>query len=222
MKSSIKNIISLLLFLFICSVVQATSVDAMEYSELKNYSVQELIDLGDHYYFSSGKGKMDSAAVCFSIIANRQGLKHMSNNENRLCIKVLNRLGYLYQYIYFDYQSSYGYYLQARDLAKQTGIKEDLPYTLRDIASLLLLNGKENNTNKSKAFNLFLESFYTSLEVRDYWAATTSFIKMMQLTRDKKEAFKKIHKEASILANLPKKPSFPHYQYALCMYNGLH
>lgn len=84
-----------------------------------------LLDKGTE--FMNRQGKVDSATVCFTVIVNRCYKKQAVDDEAKYYIAAMSRLGYIYQYQYFDYSKAYTYLQQALSLSEESGISGGLP-----------------------------------------------------------------------------------------------
>lgn len=78
---------------------------------------------------------VDSAIVCYSVVASRYGDYALSDEERERCAFAMVDLGYMYYFYYFDYQKSYSYLIDALNIAD----KENLE-SVKALASLNLAN----------------------------------------------------------------------------------
>lgn len=113
------------------------------YSLVGNKPTAELSALGSKYL---AKGdKVDSAAVCFTLIVNRHYANTSKDGDKVYTAKAMNDLGYIYMFHYFDFNKAYSYLLQAKEVAEDGGLKGELPVIYLNLASLFFNSGQAYN-----------------------------------------------------------------------------
>lgn len=138
------------------------------YSLVGNKPTAELSALGSKYL---AKGdKVDSAAVCFTLIVNRHYANTSKDGDKAYTAKAMNDLGYIYMFHYFDFNKAYSYLLQAKEVAEDGGLKGELPVIYLNLASLFFNSGQAYNIHTPTADGLMWlkKSINASLEVSDW------------------------------------------------------
>lgn len=120
--------------------------------------------------FIDKEDKTDSATVCFTIITNRYNKGQISDGEMDLCISAFVRLGYLYQYHYYDYSKAYTYLQQALSLSEKTGISSSLPSIYLNLGTLYFSNyiSQKDHRRAYGTMSYLKKSFYAAQKVGQY------------------------------------------------------
>ena len=97
-------------------------------TRLKNYDIwkdlpsKQLRDIGRRYFDNND---IDSALVCYTILANRYYATPKSDKDELKWIgSAMNQLGIIYTYFFVDYEKANRYLLQAKKIAEQNGNKK--------------------------------------------------------------------------------------------------
>lgn len=166
-----------ILTIMLCAIIAATAAAATStwqhlYEQWHNLPGSQLVRMGNRY--TMRQGSADSALVCYTIVANRRMSRSLDKEELHLSVKAMNNIGYIYAFRFYDYQKAYTYLVEALDLAKDNGFKDNLPYIYMNIGVLYLLNSEmHNQTNYTDEIMDFLKkAFHAALEVDDFDAAT--------------------------------------------------
>lgn len=164
--------------------------------------------------FSKSKALIDSAMVCYSVIANRYFIQDLDKDGIMKSIFAMNRLGYIYKYNHFDYEKSYGWLLEAEEISLKNGIRKYLPYIHQNLASFYELDDKGNS--RQLVLNGYKKAFEESIELKDYKVMTSIFINLLTFTP--KMSF--ILKEYRQFAKIPNAPHIEMYRFAQAFYKG--
>ena len=94
-------------------------------------------ELNEKAYDFIAQKKIDSALVCYSVVANRYYEQEQQTREEReKSIFAMNNIGYLYFFYYFDYEKSYHYLLQALKLSEKYKLKDVQAHVYLNLANL--------------------------------------------------------------------------------------
>ena len=107
--------------------------DALAYQDWLRKPSSELLRMGNWY---CNEGEMvDSAMVCYSIIADRY-TPQAPKEEKALAVRALNELGVLNTTYYNNHTAAYRNLLLAHDISKEIGLEEMEPYILLNLGNL--------------------------------------------------------------------------------------
>lgn len=175
--------ISTILATWLCTVMAAPSAAATTtwqhlYEQWHKLPGSQLVRMGSDY--TMRQNSADSALVCYTIVANRRMSRNLDKDELHLAVRAMNNIGYIYAFRFYDYQKAYSYLVEALDLAKANGFRDNLPYIYLNIGVLYLLNSEmHNQTNYTDEILDYLKkAYYAALEVGDFAAATLAYNNM--------------------------------------------
>lgn len=162
-----KSIISTILFLVLSVCCRGAANDvSKEFHRLRNLDNQTLIDRG---YRSIVQCKYDSAMIYYSMVVNRYYSNSYEKKQLPDIVKAMQNLGIIYMTYSYDYKKSYDYLLQARDVAEQNHIYENLPNIYNCIANILQLSMDENKPNSvAEVFDTLRKSFRLAVKLNDH------------------------------------------------------
>ena len=101
-----KQLYAILLMLLVSvSALGANAYNVNQYNHLARLSTEELMHRGQD--FLQNKGLVDSAIVCYSIVAHRAQSENQESKEMYQIARALNNLGYIYATYYYDYDKAY-------------------------------------------------------------------------------------------------------------------
>lgn len=119
-------------------------------------------------------GKQDSAMLVYSRMAGHYGEEWLSEEDKRLALNAMGRLGYIYLARFSDYTKSYEYLMRALTESERLGFKDNIVYD--DIAMAILYRYEDIHNNEGKhtdaVFHLLRKAFNIALEIKDYRRAT--------------------------------------------------
>ena len=140
---------------------------------LKNYDIwkdlpsKQLRDMGRRYFDNSN---IDSALVCYNILANRYYTTPKSDKEELKWIgSAMNQLGIIYTYFFVDYEKANRYLLQAKKIAEQNGNKKLRAATSINLRNIRIVDDTflGDGTISDSTINLHHYAFEASLEAND-------------------------------------------------------
>lgn len=134
--------------------------------------------LNDKAYHFIARKEIDSALVCYSVVANRYyEQERQTPKERERSLFAMNNIGYLYFFYYFDYEKSYHYLLQALKLSEQYGLKDVQSHVYLNLANLYRTNADMHHTHEFDRMILayYKKAFYGSLEVKNWRAFVVMF-----------------------------------------------
>ena len=135
-------------------------------------------ELNEKAYDFIAQKKIDSALVCYSVVANRYYEQEQQTREEReKSIFAMNNIGYLYFFYYFDYEKSYHYLLQALKLSEKYKLKDVQAHVYLNLANLYRTNSDMHRTHELDKVILgyYKKAFYCSLEDKDWRAFIVIF-----------------------------------------------
>lgn len=134
----------------------------------QNSSLEEVYLKGYSHIYSSP----DSALTYFNII---RSLYHaqMPEDEKLIYAKACNSIGYVYFFLFADYQTAYEYYLSALEVAEENHFKKILPETYFSIANVYASFGDNDLANQN-----YRKAFYGSIEQQDWDVTHSTFVNM--------------------------------------------
>ncbi len=140
---------------------------------LKNYDIwkdlpsEQLRDIGRRYFDNNN---IDSALVCYAILANRYYTTPKSDKEELKWIgSAMNELGIIYTYFFVDYEKANRYLLQAKKIAEQNGNKKLRAATYVNLRNIRIVNDTflGDGTISDSTINLHHYAFEASLDAND-------------------------------------------------------
>ncbi len=140
---------------------------------LKNYDIwkdlptKQLCELGRRYFDDN---YVDSALVCYTIVANRYYSTPKSDKEEFRRIGVaLNKLGVLHTYFLVDYEKANRYLLKAKKIAEEFDIPKLLGATYINLCIVHVIDDgtKGDGTVSDYTINLHHHAFEATLAAND-------------------------------------------------------
>ena len=147
--------------------------DGRRIGGLKNYDIwkdlpsEQLRDIGRRYFDNNN---IDSALVCYAILANRYYTTPKSDKEELKWIgSAMNELGIIYTYFFVDYEKANRYLLQAKKIAEQNGNKKLRAATYVNLRNIRIVNDTflGDGTISDSTINLHHYAFEASLDAND-------------------------------------------------------
>jgi AraC-like DNA-binding protein len=186
------------------------------YDRWANLPTSELMKKGNLYF--NNHNKIDSATVCFSIVANRYYENKLDISDMKYCISAMSKLGYLYLYEYYDYSKSFSYLQQALNLSQSNNITNDLPYIYLNFGNLYFTNRKIYKDAKQEQLiiDYYKKAFALSLQQKKYKTLLISFGNLLNYAYYHGNA-RSIDKEIDII----KRQKFPPNMEIAALYKSL-
>jgi len=121
MSRQLRHIVVWLLLVVVWLGAAANGTQLKNYDIWKDLPSKQLRDIGRRYFDNNN---IDSALVCYTILANRYYATPKSDKEELKWIgSAMNQLGIIYTYFFVDYEKANRYLLQAKKIAEQNGNK---------------------------------------------------------------------------------------------------
>ena len=131
-------ILALLSLLGVAPAASAASAEQMpnydHWSQLPNDSLNRMAGR-----FLDPQCNPDSALLCYTIVANRYYTYRPKGEALHEIIRAMNNLGYLYAFLYFNYEKAYAYSAMALKISKEQGYKGSLPYIYQNLANIYVI-----------------------------------------------------------------------------------
>lgn len=177
----------LLILLTSVSAQGAHAYNVNQYNRWARLSTEELMHRGQD--FLQNKGWVDSAIVCYSIVANRAQSDNQESNEMYQIARALNNLGYIYATYYYDYHKAYENLNQSMELSKRYSFDNNLAYAYLNMASIIT---SRNSLYAGKAFSSDAldntkQAFDVAVKAREWNVAVTSIYNMLEMMRDERD-----------------------------------
>ena len=216
------RIFTLLLFaLYAFHAMAATNDIAISlYNRFEKLPSDELMKMGGRYYNTTRQ--LDSALVCFSIVANRyyQGQQSRADIEN--AIEAMENMAWLYSEEFYDYSKAMTYNVQARELSEKHHCDRFMPQILHTEAGLEDLAYQFSNDHQFKESNLnhLKEAFRLAKDQKDWPVMLTTFMNMMILASfHEKESL--IEDEMNIIKEIDIPDKNGLLKYERCLIDGV-
>lgn len=111
---------------------------------------QQLLDKAESY---SQADHLDSAMVCYSIVASRQGKDKSTDQAN--CLSAIYNMGELYLFYYYNYQKAADCLLQAQEMALASNDSVHLSRIYNDLGCLYV---QYEESDHSKSMDYYKQS----------------------------------------------------------------
>ena len=183
-----KQLYAILLMLLISVSAQgANAYNVNQYHRLDRLSTGELMLRGQD--FLQNKGWVDSAIVCYSIVASRAQSDHQESKEMYQIAMALNNLGYIYATYYYDYHKAYENLNQSMELSKRYGYDNNLAYAYLNMASIINSRNSlyADGAFSSDALDNTRLAFDVAVKAREWNVAVTSIYNMLEMMRNKND-----------------------------------
>lgn len=161
-------ILALLSLLGVAPAASAASAEQMpnydHWSQLPNDSLNRMAGR-----FLDRQCNPDSALLCYTIVANRYYTYRPKGEALHEIIRAMNNLGYLYAFLYFNYEKAYAYPAMALKISKEQGYKGSLPYIYQNLANIYAIQNDldYNHPNGKAIIANYRKAFYAALAIRD-------------------------------------------------------
>ena len=165
----------------------ANAYNVNQYHRLDRLSTGELMLRGQD--FLQNKGWVDSAIVCYSIVASRAQSDHQESKEMYQIAMALNNLGYIYATYYYDYHKAYENLNQSMELSKRYGYDNNLAYAYLNMASIINSRNSlyADGAFSSDALDNTRLAFDVAVKAREWNVAVTSIYNMLEMMRNKND-----------------------------------
>ncbi len=178
-----------ILFILLTSVSAqgANAYNVNQYNRLARFTTEELMRRGQD--FLQNKGWVDSAIVCYSIVANRAQSDNQESMEMYQIATALNNLGYIYATYYYDYHKAYENLNQSMELSRRYGFDNNLAYAYLNMASIINARNSlyAGETFSSDALDNTRLAFDVAVKAREWNVAVTSIYNMLEMMSNKND-----------------------------------
>ena len=183
-----KQLYAILLMLLVSvSALGANAYNVNQYNHLARLSTEELMHRGQD--FLQNKGLVDSAIVCYSIVAHRAQSENQESKEMYQIASALNNLGYIYATYYYDYHKAYENLNQSMELSRRYGFDNNLAYAYLNMASIINARNSlyAGETFSSDALDNTRQAFDVAVKAQEWNVAVTSIYNLLDMMRNKSD-----------------------------------
>ena len=137
--------------------------------------------------FLQNKGWVDSAMVCYSIVANRVQNNNLESKDKYQIARALNNLGYIYATYYYDFQKAYENLNKSMELSKLYGFDNNLAYSYLNMASIFDSRNRlfANDALSTEALDNTKLAFDFAVKAKEWNVAVTSIYNMLDMIHNK-------------------------------------
>lgn len=176
-----------ILIMLLASVMMrvANAYNVKQYNQWVKVSTEELMRRGQDYL--QNKGWVDSAMVCYSIVADRAQDNSLENKEIYQIARALNNLGYIYATYYYDFQKAYENLNKSMELSKLYGFDNNLAYSYLNMASIFDSRNRlfANDALSTEALDNTKLAFDFAVKAKEWNVAVTSIYNMLDMIHNK-------------------------------------
>ena len=181
-----KQLFAILLTLLVSvSAQEAHAYNVNQHNCLDRLTTAELMLRGQD--FLQNKGWVDSAMVCYSIIANRAQDNNLESKEMYQIAKALNNIGYISATYYYDFQKAYENLNKSMELSKLYGFDNNLAYSYLNMASIIDSRNRlfANDALSTEALDNTKLAFDFAVKAKEWNVAVTSIYNMLDMIHNK-------------------------------------
>ena len=179
-----------ILIMLLASVMMrgANAYNINQHNQWVKVSTEGLMRRGQDYL--QNKGWVDSALVCYTIVANRARRTDQDSKEMYQIARALNNIGYIYAAYYYDYQKAYENVKRSMEMSKQYGFDNNLAYVYMNMASILDSRNRlvSDETLSTEVLDNTRLAFDVAVKSGEWNVAVTSIYNMLGMIHDKGEA----------------------------------
>ena len=176
-----------ILIMLLASVMMrvANAYNVKQYNQWVKVSTEDLMRRGQDYL--QNKGWVDSAMVCYSIVADRAKDNSLENKEIYQIARALNNLGYIYATYYYDFQKAYENLNKSMELSKLYGFDNNLAYSYLNMASIFDNRNRlfANDALSTEALDNTKLAFDFAVKAQEWNVAVTSIYNMLEMIHNK-------------------------------------
>ena len=176
-----------ILIMLLASVMMrvANAYNVKQYNQWVKVSTEDLMRRGQDYL--QNKGWVDSAMVCYSIVADRAQDNSLENKEIYQIARALNNLGYIYATYYYDFQKAYENLNKSMELSKLYGFDNNLAYSYLNMASIFDNRNRlfANDALSTEALDNTKLAFDFAVKAQEWNVAVTSIYNMLEMIHNK-------------------------------------
>ena len=176
-----------ILIMLLASVMMrvANAYNVKQYNQWVKVSTEELMRRGQDYL--QNKGWVDSAMVCYSIIAGRAQNNNLESKEIYQIARALNNIGYISATYYYDFQKAYENLNKSMELSKLYGFDNNLAYSYLNMASIFDNRNRlfANDALSTEALDNTKLAFDFAVKAQEWNVAVTSIYNMLEMIHNK-------------------------------------
>ena len=171
-----------ILIMLLASVMMlvANAYNVNQHNQWVKVSTEDLMRRGQDYL--QNKGWVDSAMVCYSIVANRVQNNNLESKDKYQIARALNNLGYIYATYYYDFQKAYENLNKSMELSKLYGFDNNLAYSYLNMASIF---DSRNRLFANDALSTTKLAFDFAVKAKEWNVAVTSIYNMLDMIHNK-------------------------------------
>ena len=181
-----KKLCAILIMLLASVMMQvANAYNVNQYNQWVKVSTEELMRRGQDYL--QNKGWVDSAMVCYSIVANRAQDNNLESKEMYQIARALNNIGYISATYYYDFQKAYENLNKSMELSKLYGFDNNLAYSYLNMASIIDSRNRlfANDALSTEALDNTKLAFDFAVKAQEWNVAVTSIYNMLDMIHNK-------------------------------------
>ena len=181
-----KQLCAILIMLLASVMMQvANAYNVNQYNQWVKVSTEELMRRGQDYL--QNKGWVDSAMVCYSIVANRAQDNNLESKEMYQIARALNNIGYISATYYYDFQKAYENLNKSMELSKLYGFDNNLAYSYLNMASIFDNRNRlfANDALSTEALDNTKLAFDFAVKAQEWNVAVTSIYNMLDMIHNK-------------------------------------
>ena len=166
----------LIMLLASVMMLDANAYNVNQHNQWVKVSTEDLMRRGQDYL--QNKGWVDSAMVCYSIVANRVQNNNLESKDKYQIARALNNLGYIYATYYYDFQKAY------ENLNKSM---DNLAYSYLNMASIFDNRNRlfANDALSTEALDNTKLAFDFAVKAKEWNVAVTSIYNMLEMIHNK-------------------------------------
>ena len=181
-----KQLCAILIMLLASVMMQvANAYNVNQYNQWVKVSTEELMRRGQDYL--QNKGWVDSAMVCYSIVANRAQDNNLESKEMYQIARALNNIGYISATYYYDFQKAYENLNKSMELSKLYGFDNNLAYSYLNMASIIDSRNRlfANDALSTEVLDNTKLAFDFAVKAQEWNVAVTSIYNMLEMIHNK-------------------------------------
>ena len=166
-------------------MLDANAYNVNQHNQWVKVSTEDLMRRGQDYL--QNKGWVDSAMVCYSIVANRVQNNNLESKDKYQIARALNNLGYIYATYYYDFQKAYENLNKSMELSKLYGFDNNLAYSYLNMASIFDSRNRlfANDALSTEALDNTKLAFDFAVKAQEWNVAVTSIYNMLEMIHNK-------------------------------------
>lgn len=164
-----KNVIVLIVLMFSLGSLAANADFKLDvYDRWAKIPKEKLMAMGKDFIMK--ENCQDSALLCFTIVANRYYDKSAKEADISYVVSALNNIGYMYIYVYADYEKAYYNLERAVDITEENNLKTPLTATYLNLANLQLINSeiRTDKKNVECTMSMYRKAFDSAVKGREW------------------------------------------------------